>query len=483
MNKKSIFVVWALSLFLGNALSAGGRHRDVLPDMADVKVALKSSVYRKLAAQALVLGIRPPLVASKEDFRVRKAVGGIVAKKKVEGMTDLHHAALAGRFDDVKTLIAKSKDDINAQDSEGDTPLMLAVKLAAKNTVMQTKSVDIMELLLANGADATIKNNEGDTPLDLAIAKASSLYSADNAKKMVAIFRGEYVKPPVLVPPKREKSVDSSSVIKKVAEKEQCPYSFASLTDMLETYILSRLSKPADKENFKEFIKKFKNSGYDVSTKDADNRTILHWAAAFGPSFTRYHDGWVSTSFDCGGKYVNALLDKGVDINAQDKDGRTALHLAVYHRRDDLLKVLLHRNSTGINIKDNNQRTALYYLIRPNKILGDGGDFMVLGDRIDFLIEKGADVNALDSFGYTILDNAYLLDRRSAAAILKKHGAVGSYFVRAREAVIRGGMKVAEPFLEVGAGIIFLARFLTGNLTITIDKERGRIRISEGFDF
>ena len=65
------------------------------------------------------------------------------------------------QFTDIVSLLLDAGADPDITDSQGDTPLHLAV-------VSWPSTQQTVDLLLARGADVTLKNNEGDTPFNLA---------------------------------------------------------------------------------------------------------------------------------------------------------------------------------------------------------------------------------------------------------------------------------------------------------------------------
>lgn len=100
----------------------------------------------------------------------------------------IHYAAYYGRADILKTLI-EDGDDVNVQNKEGKTPLMLALRGSAG----KQKKLETVLTLLNNGADVNMINKDGDSTLHVA-AKASKyrivqkelvrkllLYGADNS--------------------------------------------------------------------------------------------------------------------------------------------------------------------------------------------------------------------------------------------------------------------------------------------------------------
>ena len=77
-----------------------------------------------------------------------------------DGRRPLHLAVLT--VGDVEKKLVKAGAELNAQDSDGNTPLLLACAHADEKTV---------RYLLKSGADASIQNNAGKTAMDLCAAR------------------------------------------------------------------------------------------------------------------------------------------------------------------------------------------------------------------------------------------------------------------------------------------------------------------------
>lgn len=82
------------------------------------------------------------------------------------GWTLLHYAIEHEQIDVAEWLISLDFD-VNAQDNNGWTPLLLAIDIEVQAAIGSPSS-ELTELLLQHGADPTIKNSEGKLAMDLA---------------------------------------------------------------------------------------------------------------------------------------------------------------------------------------------------------------------------------------------------------------------------------------------------------------------------
>ncbi|KAI5298568.1 Glycerophosphocholine phosphodiesterase, partial [Ascosphaera atra] len=112
---------------------------------------------------------------------------------------------------------------------------------------------------------------------------------------------------------------------------------------------------------------------------------------------------------------VKLLVDAGVDINYQDQNSETALHVAARFGHTECARVLIQGSSQQ---KANIELTEKTYAWTPLFIACVDGNLGVA----ELLIESGADLERLDSSGWTAMEHAALrghleIARRLAEAI------------------------------------------------------------------
>ena len=90
---------------------------------------------------------------------------------------------------------------------------------------------------------------------------------------------------------------------------------------------------------------------------------------------------------------MKTLIRYGADINARDIDGSTLLHFASRYSNQEIVEFLLKLNQISVNATNNDQATPLMLAC------SDGGRL----DNMKTLIQYGADINARDIDGSTLL--------------------------------------------------------------------------------
>ena len=119
-------------------------------------------------------------------------------------------------------------------------------------------------------------------------------------------------------------------------------------------------------------------------------------------------------TFACldGGRLDNMemLIQYGADINARDIDGETLLHYASRYSKQEIVEFLLKLNQISVNAANNNQAAPLMFACF------DGGRL----DNMETLLQFGADINARDIDGETLLHFASQYSRQDIVEFLLK---------------------------------------------------------------
>jgi cytohesin len=169
-------------------------------------------------------------------------------------------------------------------------------------------------------------------------------------------------------------------------------------------------------------------AGANTTVKTASSQSLLHIAAYQGDA-----------------KTLTVLLNGGIDSNALDDAGRTALHYA----KADIVPLLVEAGMDA-NQTDSYGNTPIYnamfdyngelagelYAAGANgfQLLTDKDENLSraaqfgLTDLSEYLINNGANVNAVAYESWSVLDIALKHGHIETAALLKSYGAVSSLF-------------------------------------------------------
>ena len=126
----------------------------------------------------------------------------------------------------------------------------------------------------------------------------------------------------------------------------------------------------------------YKNSA-DLTVQDERGNTALHIAAARGAQ-----------------DVVQFLINKGADRNALDKDGAIPFQVAIALARDFNIVQLLYNDTSDLTIRTGKGNTALHFAA-----------MKAAADVVTFLLDKGADLKALDNQNRTPLMVAIIVGR------------------------------------------------------------------------
>ena len=271
------------------------------------------------------------------------------------------HACRYGQMYVIEELI--DKVNINVQDEEGYTPLMNAITEG---------EIEVVKILLEHNADVTkIKDNSG-----------------RNAFFWAAVL-------------------DELEMLK-LFEKYNPDFNIA------DNYGSNALFFTRKAETVNYLLK----NGADINKKNKSGRTpLIQHSLAYENQ-----------------DHVKFLLEKGADINAQDNEGVTTLMFAVQTDKTKIIDICLSEKA-DINMKDKEGKTALFHTISSFGILENVKSMTenMFGDHaktdyiknymnqkkmeetdtairlIKLLVSNGADINAQDNKGNTLLMYAIAL--------------------------------------------------------------------------
>ncbi|XP_048250878.1 serine/threonine-protein phosphatase 6 regulatory ankyrin repeat subunit B-like isoform X2 [Haliotis rufescens] len=300
-----------------------------------------------------------PLLTAGADVTSQNGLGKTALHLVSEHQHDLYGAADINKS--VTEQLIDAGADVNVQDKDGNTPLIMAVKTGR----------DISPLLKA-GADVTSQNELGKTALHLVSEHRYCLNVAAVTYKSVI-----------------EQLIDAGADVNVQDKDGNTPLMMAAMT------------------GWDRRISPLLKAGADVTSKNKLGKTALHLVSKhqhplFGDSASH--------------KSVTELIAAGADINVQDEDGNTPLMMAAMTGWD--ISPLLTAGA-DVTTKNGLGETALH-LVREkknylciNKPINEGQS------NAKQLIAAGADVNAQDEDGNTPLHTCVKNnDYRSVKALL-----------------------------------------------------------------
>ena len=379
---------------------------------------------------------------------------------EIDFENSIPHDLVANKWtneDGVKLLLKKGAD-VNVQDNEGRTALMFAAAWGGNGRIAQ--------LLLDHGAAINLQDNAGNTALDY----ASEYWLSEKW------FAGKT--PSFFYMPLEDKS--SLKTWFRQWENEGMVQLLLDNNANVSLYSNESLPTPLTKMINTEALM---NLRFDYKTPDSKLR-IIERMISNDTIHKRDLDGNDDLSFSAAHSTVDIfgiILKHSYNLNNQDRLGETALMHLVEKRRFEVnsiekLKLLLARKP-DLNLRNKYGKTALMLALRSaNSTLGiqlllehgasvnernDEGQTALWyaddGDKIRMLVEHKIDVDAQDSDGNTALMAAVSHKESQKVEALLRYGAnVGLKNKRNETAVkfsvLKGDLNVMRALLEQDKG-------------------------------
>ncbi|CAC5415131.1 TRPA1 [Mytilus coruscus] len=287
------------------------------------------------------------------------------------GNTALHHASTNGHLHIVDFII-QHDGDINAKNSTGDTPLHEAVR---------NEQTIIIDFLLKNEADSTILNDLQMAPIHLAV-------DCDSLKSLEALLK--------------HKSVN----VKQAGESGFTPLHYCADKDRADCakLLLKHGAKPCIKCNHGYYPIHIAARAAAATTLDV----IIKYVEALG--YTRAE----VLSFE--DKENNTALHSSVNSGYPEEDKSTPLHFACAQGGLEMIKIMYEIQESkflsAMNTTDILKMTPLHRAALFNHV-----------GVVEYLLDKGADINALDANDRTPLFVAASKSAWSTVNLLIKRGA------------------------------------------------------------
>ncbi|KFZ04100.1 hypothetical protein V502_10410 [Pseudogymnoascus sp. VKM F-4520 (FW-2644)] len=281
----------------------------------------------------------------------------------------------------------------------------------------------IVELLLDGGANISAIEERGLTPLHFACENGNLAVAKLLIDRGADIFVGCRVRQPLLC-----RAVDSGNLeLVEFLLKKGC-------SPMDRT---SRGQTPlhrAAKCNLHEISKLLISHESQVCARTDREETVLDYAAFGGDT-----------------RMITIILEAGAEIATTNVDGVSALHLAAAHATPEVLEMLINVGY-DVNLKTlNDGHTPLYKTFRKRRVdnmqvlIGEGADvnadqsngstllhaaagsWLAAADAVRLLVENGADTAARDRYDRTPLDLAMYLKHDGVVELLSENGPIDLY--------------------------------------------------------
>ena len=323
-----------------------------------------------------------------------------------------HDAARKGDIETVMALVAAGAD-VNAPDHKGNLVL---------NHAALSGNVDLCRFLLENGANLDATDKEGKTALHWAAMSGENdvlrllIRCGSNVNRHD--HYGSYTALHLAVACSAHNSAIETVDILLAAGAD-----IHACTRWGTTALISAAIR-----GHQPLVEHLLSCGADVDARSYDGKTPLLTVAKLGIVLNQ-------------NGMVTLLLDHGADVSAKDREGCTAMHWAALYERSALAELLLSRGAE-INARDRTGKTPFMYACGPPPPSPTIAMVESITDpekrkkfenhlpkayekrakMVQFWLEHGADAAARDEQGMTALDYALKQGRPEIIQVLEGLG-------------------------------------------------------------
>ena len=356
------------------------------------------------------------------------------------GATPLHYAVVHPENQAVIQVLLDADADIEARNSDGETPLDLAMKRGNSYSIQARRDSDASQgngvVLCPTGtevwewADEDFWRNANLAQVQHELLCGADVEAGDGSRTPLHLAAGLSNDPAVL-----QALLDAGANVNAGESAGSTPlHSAAAGNDpaMLQALLEaganvnardSRDGTPlhaaASFSDNPTVLQALLEAGAGIQARDIDGRTPLHTVAIFNynPERARdledeYGEPPRTAAYYENPAVLQALLDAGADVEVKDDFGWTPLHAAtVYNSNPAVITALLDAGANP-KVKNNDGTTPLHYAA------GLGNPVIV-----QILLDAGAEVNARNDYGETPLTQAIRYDGQSVVQLLQENGA------------------------------------------------------------
>jgi len=295
--------------------------------------------------------------------------------QKIEGNTALHLAVYNGDITGVDGKsgsygiiweLVKHAADVNERNNNGDAPIHFVQMIDDEQNRLR-----VVQLFVQFGGNINAQNNEGNTFLHLAIEAKDQSWVTTMLKYFGSIIDFQL---------KNNKGYTIRAWAKFLF--------FTDISAVFNKYL-------NENSEFRDII----GSGNDVDQRDLNGMTALMLAVIRNDK-----------------TFAERLINLRANVNAKANNqwANSALHISLLHNRLDMLQFLL-QNGAQPNITNAEGLTPIFYVLAlrgyhalGSEIANVKTDTFVF-DALNGLMKAGANINAQDNQGYTLLHRAISL--------------------------------------------------------------------------